>query len=56
MDLNALPGTALTGNPETKLALRLLKVAREGDLLADWIWDESLLEATSAGAREVWVR
>ncbi len=56
MDLHALPYTALTGSAETTLALRLLKAAREGDLLADWIWDESLLEAISPDARELWMR
>jgi hypothetical protein len=50
MDLHALPYDALTGSAETMLTLRLLKAAREGDMLRDWIWDETLRGAVSADA------
>ena len=56
VDLFGQPYTALKGTAETALMLRLLKAARADQLLEDWVWDESLLERISAGARELWMR
>jgi hypothetical protein len=56
MGLHAVPYPALTGSLETILMLRLLKAAREGGLLGDRVWDESLLNSMSRDARELWAR
>ena len=52
MELVRTPYESLGGTPEGILALRALKAEPVSDLLADWIWDETLLTQISGDALE----